>query len=439
MLLGSMATVAFGFVVLRTQEGSAKAGTLGQWAVEVAAFPGTAKGVLQEIVWRFTGELADAGVRVEQAPPDLAGFAPVATARGIDIEGLFVRVDEANAPRGWRLLVGGFALGGEVRNAALLLSPDLEIVQVSVLDEVAVGGQQPRPAHEKFPHGVARLPDQSTVFTFDGSISLQRFDRCGERLWAVPGEYHHAVTAADDGASVWTLRKDSFVQVAVEDGTILREFSAEDVIRANPDVDILEIRRKHPNAIHLNSRDTEGRWLDDPFHFNDVDPLPAALDDAFAMFDPGDLLISARSLNLVFVVDPDDLRIKWWRAGEVTRQHDPDWQLNGEITVFNNRMSRDASEIVAIDPGTMQGRVVVDGRDHDFYTRIRGKHAVLPDGHMAITSAQQGRAFEVDDRGDVVLEFLNLKPGDDGVRYVLSELQWLGDDSVDRKEMVCAS
>lgn len=439
MLLGSMATVAFGYVVLRTQEGTTSSGTLGRWAVEVAAFPGTVKGVLHEIVLHFTGDLADAGTRVAQASPDLAGFTPVATARGIDIEGLFVRVDEASAQRGWRLLVGGFALGGEVRNAALLLSPDLEVVQVSVLDEVAVEGLEPRPDHEKFPHGVARLPDQSTVFTFDGSISLQRFDRCGERIWTVPGEYHHAVTPADDGASVWTLREDSFVQVAVEDGAILREFSAEDVIRANPDVDILEIRRKHPNAIHLNSRDTEGRWLDDPFHFNDVDPLPAALANAFAMFDPGDLLISARSLNLVFVVDPDDLRIKWWRVGTVKRQHDPDWQPTGEITVFNNRMSRDASEIVAIDPQTMRSRVVVDGRDHDFYTRIRGKHAVLPNGYMAITSSQQGRAFEVDDQGKVVLEFLNLKPGEDGVRYVLSELQWLGDGSVDRKEMVCAS
>jgi hypothetical protein len=101
---------------------------------------------------------------------------------------------------------------------------------------------------------------------------------------------------------------------------------------------------------------------------------------------------------------------------------------SGEIMVFNNRMGRDYSEIIAIDPETNKTRVVHDGRDTNFYSRIRGKVQQLDNGALVVTSPQQGRTFEVNPEGEVVLEIVNTKPDDDDFNYVISEQKWLPPD-----------
>lgn len=438
-LLWALLTVAFGWAVKSTFTGSDRSGMLGKVAVEIASFPTTAAAVLLEVTGYSSGRYKEEYIRVEREKnADYSDFRPVPTASGVDVQGLLMRADPASIAEGWRLLVGVFTVNGEIEDAALLMSPKLEIVKVWVLGEISVDGMEPRPRHRKFIHGLAFLDDASLIFTFDGSVSLQRVDRCGERLWAIGGKFHHAVTLDDTGESVWTFESgDTIVQVSVEDGAILRRISMGDIILKNPMIDILELRRLHPNNINANSRDTDGNWMADRFHLNDVDPLPAAIADRFDGFDAGDLLVSARALNLVFVIDPDTLEVLWWRIGAVQRQHDPDWLPNGEIMVLNNRMSRDFSEIISIDPGTFRRTTLFDGRQNDFYTRIRGKHQMLDNGALIVTSPQQGRAFEVNRDGDVVFEIVNVKPDSDATNYVISEMQWLPLNSFDLGNSEC--
>ena len=436
LLLWLIGSVVFGWTVLSKTSGSERTGAVGDIAVTVASFPDTAREAFQDLRNYATGSYRDSQIRTPRES-DLQGFVPVPTADGIAVDGLLMRADASRVEEGWRILVGAFSYGGLVENAALLLSSDLKIVHAWILDEVPLNGQEPRPSYRKFVHGVEFLADGSLVFTFDGSISLQRIGLCGERIWAVPGDYHHAVSAADDGRSIWSLRGSELVQLAVEDGRVLRSLSMQDLIRANPTIDILEMRRVHENMLGQNARNTEGRWLEDPFHLNDVEPLPLALAAGFPNFPVGDLLVSARSLNLVFVVDPDTQEIKWWRSGATQRQHDPDWQLGGEISVFDNRMSRDFSRIVGIDVGSMERRIIFDGAEADFYTRIRGKHQITSDGRILVTSSQQGRALEIDD-GITVLELQNTKPGSDTLNYVLSDLIWLPLDALAEEDLQCS-
>lgn len=436
LLFGLIGAMAFGWTVLSKSEGSDRTGLVGDAALAIASFPRTAKSAFSDLQDYATGTYRDINIRTPREG-DLEGFAPVATAEHITLDGLMVRGDAAPLKPGWRVLIGAFSFGDTLENAALLLSSDLTVVHAWILSEIPLGDQEPQPSYRKFIHGVAVLADGSLVFTFDNGISLQRIGFCGERLWAIPGEFHHAVSAAEDGNSVWTLRSNGLVRIAIEDGSVLQVITMDDLIEANPTIDILEIRRKHATMLGSNARDTEGDWFDDPFHLNDLEPMPRAVAADLRGFVPGDLVVSARSLNLLFVVDPKTLEIKWWRVGVTQRQHDPDWQPRGELTVFDNRMSRDYSRIVGIDVETMKTRTVFDGRDVDFYTRIRGKHQITPDGRLLLTSSQQGRVLEIDD-GAIVLELQNTKPGSDSLNYVLSEVIWLPPDALTFEEDQCS-
>lgn len=438
-LLWTIFTVAFGWAVKSTLSGSDRSGLLGKAAVKVASFPTITKNVVLELSGYATGDYKEKYIQIQREKnADYSLFKPMPTTSEIELPGLFMWANAEKIFDGWRVLVGAFHINGNIENAVLLISPNLEIVRTWILDEIPVGGREPRPKYRKFVHGVEILRDGSVIFTFDGSISLQKFNACGEREWAIPGKYHHAVTLDDTGDTVWTLSGNStLAQVAVADGSVVRQISIDAVIAANPMIDILEIRRKHSNDLGVNSRNTTGQWLPDRFHLNDVDPLPAAIADQFESFNAGDLLVSARSLNLIFVLDPETLEIKWWQVGAVQRQHDPDWLASGEIMVLNNRMSRDFSEVIIIDPDTYDKTVMLDGRKYEFYTRIRGKHQLLDDGTLVVTSPQQGRAFEINRDGEVVFEVVNIKPETEDTNYVISELKWLPRDYFNTETLAC--
>jgi hypothetical protein len=148
------------------------------------------------------------------------------------------------------------------------------------------------------------------------------------------------------------------------------------------------------------------------------------------MFAAGDLLLSLRNWNMLLVTDKDAKTIKWWRVGPYIRQHDPDWEADGTITVFDNHSDDTldgaysaGSRIWKIDPATGAAKTLYGGNpDQPMFSAERGTHQTQADGDILITEAQSGRSFEVTPAGKIVWEYIN--------RYDDKQVTWLHDAEV---------
>jgi len=379
------------------------------------------------------------GLRGPLAYPTIeVGFVP--NERAWELEGLPLRARRekpriflsGSAPRGYRAIYGVFDFLGS-RHGVILLDPRGKVVRVWKTTQEVLPWWHPKDVNI-YPHGFEIDRDGSIFVAFDGGTSLIKYDYCGRMLWAIKGGFHHSIDLDGSGA-LWTWgdygvlstygRK--MVRIDSRTGKLLRQFHLMDVINANPEVDVLGILQEATSVGSVwMSADLGVIW-----HVNDVEALPKELEPYYPGFKAGDLLVTVRSPDLVFVMDPETLKIKWWRQGLTRRPHDADFNGRGTITIFDNNMHRGYSRIVEIDPVSFKHRTIVQGRRYDFYTEIRGKHQLLPNGGVLITSTGQGRVFEVDASGNVVFEFLNIYGvGEDGTMEYLnvSEAKFLHED-----------
>lgn len=307
------------------------------------------------------------------------------------------------APRMYRLLFGAFDFE-EAFWGAILLGPDGNVVRKWNLSTEGLPGNL-RPDEQKNLYGQAILPDGSIVFLMqEEGGGIVRVDSCGKSIWVRDGIFHHAITP-DHRGGLWTFegaQKDLdhvLERIDVETGELLDRIDMKDVRSKNPKIQIFDLQRFPEVA--------------DRSHGNDVEALTEERAAAFPNFEVGDLVVSYRTPSMVFVIDPDTLKVKWWRIGAWHSQHDPDWDEDGRLTVFSNNSSELSgfSDIISIDPKTYEAEVVIDGADYNFFSGINGNQERTLDGGLLITSSTQGRFFEVNSDGEIVFEFVNSYDG----------------------------
>lgn len=285
-------------------------------------------------------------------------------------------------------------------------------------------------------HGVLIQPDGSVVFNFEYSGTV-KLSRCGETVWTLAHSTHHSIEFAE-GGGYWVPGRRYVSGAGTEDFPPFTRMNTDQaiddqlILRVTEDGVIAEqisvARILYDNGLEPvmtasgNSFKSNGNWDRELVHLNKIGELPSSLADAFQGFEAGDLVLSLRQYNLVLVVDPDDWRVKWHQTGPWRRQHDPEFNPNGTITVFNNNTYRlelgeggrsnpatpRVSNIMRVDPATGRTEVVYGERaGQEFQSVIRGKLDLTPEGGLLITEFEAGRVFEVDGQGRIVWEYIN--------------------------------
>lgn len=313
-------------------------------------------------------------------------------------------------------------------------------------------------------HGALINPDGSVVFNFEYGGSVKK-DRCGKTEWRLPRITHHSVEAAERGG-YWILEtrylewddidrlfpftydgrksilREDFILHVGEDGTPLREISIPQAMMDQ------ELRPLLTATGFYQMRRPSGRI--EVVHSNKVAELSEELAPAFPEFEAGDLLVSLRNYNLLMVIDPETGTIKWHQIGPWERQHDPEFNPDGTISVFNNNLyflylsqlkrtlpeTPAISNIMKVDPSTGEAQVVYGAAEgQEMLSVIRGKHDPLPGGGYFVTEHEGGRAFETDAQGRIVWEFINRY--DDANVAELSEARLLPADYFDVDDWSC--
>lgn len=323
-----------------------------------------------------------------------------------------------DAPRGLRVVFGAFDFE-ETMWGALLIDPDGKVIHTWRLstDELPLSTES---NFRKNMYGVDILRDGSIIFLMhEEGGGIVKVDYCGRTQWTIDGKFHHAMTLTGDG-NFWTFEgmQTDFDHVLAlfnaATGKLIRRIDMKDVRAANPDTHIFALG--------------PGKNIPDAVHGNDIEPLPKRLAADFPQFAPGDLLISYKMINLLFILDPDTLKIKWWRIGPWDRQHDGDWNKGGYISVFSNNQREDIkySNIVTINPRTFESNIPLKGAAYNFYSPYNGMHEVTSAGTLLVTSSRQGRVFEVNREGDVVFDFVNSFAANKDQALHVSNARFLG-------------
>lgn len=260
-----------------------------------------------------------------------------------------------------------------------------------------------------------------------------RLDACSRVRWTLAAGNHHSIAEADDG-SFWipgVTQKSAAESGSFPDGFpgltgplyqdfIMRVSSDGEVLKTINVLDVLYVNGLHRHIPKQTSQ--PGTYLT---HLNDVEPLSASLADEYPLFEAGDLLVSLKFLDLVFVFDPESGKVKWHTSHPFARQHDPDFLGDGWVGVFDNNADYTprgtmlgGSRIIALQPHTGSTDILFPTEKSDrFYTVVRGKWQELENGNLLLTESAAGRVVEVTPDGETVWEWI-AEPHDGFVPYV---------------------
>lgn len=241
------------------------------------------------------------------------------------------------------------------------------------------------------PYGIFELDAQSRV------------------IWAVANGAHHDLHVHPDTGHLWTLVREAGMMPEVHptrpiledyvveldrraDGRELRRFSVREAIVRSPFAGLMEQgRQQHGDLLHTNAL-----WFIDG---------PAT--EPFGPWRRGNLLVSARALDAVMVIDPQTEAVVWAQRGPWVMQHDPTLLPDGSLLVFDNAGApRNQSRVVRMDRASRELLWTFEGRpEFPFHTMACGTVKQLPNDNLLVVESNNGRAFELAPNDDVVWSF----------------------------------
>jgi hypothetical protein len=366
----------------------------------------------------------------------------------IDMNGNVVRQwkEITAAPGPFRILPGGYVMGGDVRR-----SPHQEAIVLKQLDWSG---------NEVWRYG--RMEQVRTQETENENGETQG----GELVWS--SRQHHdwqregnpvgyyapdmepqvnsgkTLVLAHKNVTVPDISpkrlEDDYIYELSWDGQVVWDWLASD------HVDELGFSEEARNAIHRSVQFNESRESADWLHINSANYLGPNrwYDDGDLRFHPDNIMISSRTANIIAIINRNG-NIVWRmgpdytetpqlaKVGQIIGQHNPHLIPEGlpgagNLLVFDNggqggygfsnparptgtnAMTRDSSRVLEINPITLEivWEYSLGGTERfNFYSAYVSNAQRLPNGNTLVNEGMDGRIFELTLEKEIVWEYVS--------------------------------
>ena len=256
----------------------------------------------------------------------------------------------------------------------------------------------------------------------DQNGPLVLIDKCSKIKWAKIGKYHHTIEI-DENGDIWTASEipiDNFINDSIEkisrDGVIQFRKSIYEILKEN-DLDRLMVTAKETG---------------DPIHLNDIQPT--LFDSPF--WNKGDLFISIRNLSMIMLYRPSTNKVLWYQQGPWTYQHDVDIINKNKISIFNNNLNREKTEVVGSNDTLIYDfsnnkvsypyKIAYD--NNKIATPESGLSEILTSGEIFVEETLNGRLIMMDKKGKIIWQYINRSKNNK--LYVLSWSRYINSEIV---------
>jgi hypothetical protein len=271
-------------------------------------------------------------------------------------------------------------------------------------------------------------PNGDLLAVVEGPINLQnpstgyglvKLDKDSRVLWKYAEMCHHDLDVAEDGTIYALVNKIveqvppalayiptpcmvDYVDIISPQGERMKRIPLLEAFLGSPYAALFgKLERARVSQTATSSSGRAAFYLDDVrrrdvLHTNAVKVLNKTLAPKFPLFKAGQILVSARHLDAIAVLDPDSNKVVWAAHGPWRAQHDPSFLENGHLLLFDNLLSQRGSRVLEYDPPTQALPWSYPGeKGKPFLSEIRGMCQRLPGGNTLIVNSEGGEIMEV--------------------------------------------
>lgn len=313
------------------------------------------------------------------------------------------------------------------------------------IQELLQSGQSLRSlaASRVYPVGAYLYPNGDLLVSYQGknvfpiARGMVKFDKDSNILWLKQKYLHHWFDVDKQGNIYVPGTKIVESPLKISDSCkyfvcLKGKFTYDTVVILNSEGNIIDeidlfdaiVDSGLAGVFHNSGLSYSKIYTCDPMHLNDIRIISTAHAANCDLLNPGDLLLSFRSLNAVGVLDPESRVFKWFHVGASHCQHSPRLLRDGRILTFDNlggRRSMGTTRVASVkipdgEWGLIFPKEGVELPPRSFYSATAGHIDIHPnEARMLVSWTHSGLVWEIDIRsGKVLWEYINTHPQADG-------------------------